>query len=660
MFARANARSLFPLLLAWLLAPVGSAQAATLDQDLRFTPSTSIGVVGYVVHVGSSPGFFAGTSDYSVDIGSSYQLAGGVGFYPLAGVISDSAYLVMQAYDAQGLHSAPSNELYVQITPPVDPNACSTDADCGDGDACNGTERCVANACVSGPAPVCGDPDPCRVGTCDAVTGCGSIPAPDGTTCDDGHAGTVDDACRVGTCVGVQLPPPPPDPDPDPGPVQKPGGSSTTPASVLMAEDFDQATFWVPEEPWSLIDTVGDRRSWTWMYEVIGSNEGGSLLYQRMDVEDEYHLEYDAPDGEAWQSYEYAGRMRIEQRDALIGATFVSRRIEGGGFMALIRDAGSPSFHVVVESADPGLVCRGNPDTGFVPEVSRWSIFRLRAIAEVDGLHVQARVWDEDAVEPTDWPVDCVVDGFAMKRGRVGVTARGPGEKFFDDLIVWSIGGSDAGSETTLPLHREDFETFGRGQHPDEWVDAIGPNRVRSGNPLVWVDPAPGGGQALTMQSVGSDMSSTFDAAGSDRWSDYEVTGRMTASHPRSKFGLLIYSQRHVGGAAIGLLRGQNSDTFRITPVGGSSGACTGTTDTGVRPIVDAWQRFRVRATGEDASIRVRARVWSDGEAEPTDWQADCVTAPGLVPADGTFGVWSSGTSAKYWDDFEVREVGGD
>lgn len=51
---------------------------------------------------------------------------------------------------------------------------CSDDAACGDGDACNGVERCelATHTCQSGTTLTCDDGDNCTTDTCDAATGC--------------------------------------------------------------------------------------------------------------------------------------------------------------------------------------------------------------------------------------------------------------------------------------------------------------------------------------------------------------------------------------------------------------------------------------------------------------------------------------------------------
>ena len=55
--------------------------------------------------------------------------------------------------------------------------ACTTDADCDDGNACNGAEFCQAGVCFNRPPLVCNDGDPCTIDGCDPATGCTTMPA---------------------------------------------------------------------------------------------------------------------------------------------------------------------------------------------------------------------------------------------------------------------------------------------------------------------------------------------------------------------------------------------------------------------------------------------------------------------------------------------------
>lgn len=82
--------------------------------------------------------------------------------------------------------------------------ACRGDADCDDGDVCNGFEVCDGGSvCLEGIPLDCGEPTDCAIPRCDAVDGCVIDLRPDGLPCDDGFADTHDDACWDGVCQGV-------------------------------------------------------------------------------------------------------------------------------------------------------------------------------------------------------------------------------------------------------------------------------------------------------------------------------------------------------------------------------------------------------------------------------------------------------------------------
>jgi cysteine-rich repeat protein len=73
---------------------------------------------------------------------------------------------------------------------------CSSDAECTDGDPCNGTDTCVDHVCVTGAeqpdGTTCGDAKLCRNGSCtDAVCGDSFTTTP-GEECDDSNSNTGD------------------------------------------------------------------------------------------------------------------------------------------------------------------------------------------------------------------------------------------------------------------------------------------------------------------------------------------------------------------------------------------------------------------------------------------------------------------------------------
>jgi outer membrane protein assembly factor BamB len=76
---------------------------------------------------------------------------------------------------------------------------------CSDGNACTLTDACLAGTCTGANPVVCAAQDQCHLsGTCDPTSGaCTNPTAPDGTSCSDGNACTLTDACVAGACLGA-------------------------------------------------------------------------------------------------------------------------------------------------------------------------------------------------------------------------------------------------------------------------------------------------------------------------------------------------------------------------------------------------------------------------------------------------------------------------
>ena len=71
-----------------------------------------------------------------------------------------------------------------------------TPLSCGDGNACNGDEVCdPVSGCQPGTPLVCDDSNVCTADSCDAAAGCVSVPVEDGTSCGSGQV------CVGGTCT---------------------------------------------------------------------------------------------------------------------------------------------------------------------------------------------------------------------------------------------------------------------------------------------------------------------------------------------------------------------------------------------------------------------------------------------------------------------------
>ena len=87
--------------------------------------------------------------------------------------------------------------------------ACTSAAQCNDGNVCNGTETCSAGVCRPGTPPNCNDRDACTADTCVPGTGCTHTPMPScerctsTSQCNDGN-GCTTDACTNGACTHTQ------------------------------------------------------------------------------------------------------------------------------------------------------------------------------------------------------------------------------------------------------------------------------------------------------------------------------------------------------------------------------------------------------------------------------------------------------------------------
>jgi hypothetical protein len=79
--------------------------------------------------------------------------------------------------------------------------ACTADADCDDGNACNGDEACVDDTCQAGAPLECDDLDPCTSDGCS-----GGVCVNDPLHCDDADSCTAD-FCVAGACVNDPITP---------------------------------------------------------------------------------------------------------------------------------------------------------------------------------------------------------------------------------------------------------------------------------------------------------------------------------------------------------------------------------------------------------------------------------------------------------------------
>ncbi len=245
-------RSVLGVAACLLLASPALAQT-TREYQLRWRVPPEPDVASYRVFLGNAPRSY-GTP---LNIAQAAPDATGVASTLLTGLdTARNYYVAMTALDAAGNESGISNEILVAAVACTlaqcnDNNSCTTDScaasgcvrtNVSDGTGCNDQNastffdacragvcvgqmpQCTSNAqcpdqdsnvctggrvctnfeCVATAPLTCPNPaNACQAASCNALTGCGTSNLANGTTCNDGNAGTVSDICTNGSCAGT-------------------------------------------------------------------------------------------------------------------------------------------------------------------------------------------------------------------------------------------------------------------------------------------------------------------------------------------------------------------------------------------------------------------------------------------------------------------------
>jgi hypothetical protein len=205
---------------------------------------------------------------------------------------------------------------------------------------------------------------------------------------------------------------------------------------ALYVESFDELP--VGSDPAGWLDTRRKNSSNVddSLFEVAAAPGGGHGMWTNSN-DTNIHSHFVAGDAEAWQDYEYSGRMYVSTAQSGVGVTLYSGFPDTNRYLRLRRHSRDPSFHLSTHG-DEGAVCAGDLDTGVKSDAGVWYQFRFRAMEEYGDVRVQAKVWPETQNEPSGWQADCVTPGSGPygKGGAPGVWSMGKGTKFWDDLKI--------------------------------------------------------------------------------------------------------------------------------------------------------------------------------------------------------------------------------
>ena len=205
------------------------------------------------------------------------------------------------------------------------------------------------------------------------------------------------------------------------------------------------------------------------------------------------------------------------------------------------------------------------------------------------------------------------------------------------------------------PIWSANFTGSTVGAHP--------PGFVGSGTGFS-IAEYPAGNRAFGVPGADGFLVSRYTGSESPSWDAYQLSGRMFFQPGSRKAGVVVRVPlaARAGADPFGegfLLGGDSAGVFVLQANGGVPLSCANSTSTGVSAVALRWFRFRLRYTEPGGRSRLRAKVWTDGTAEPTAWQADCWTAGKPARDSGVFALYRDGWGAVYWDDLEVRPVRG-
>jgi hypothetical protein len=211
----------------------------------------------------------------------------------------------------------------------------------------------------------------------------------------------------------------PPEPVPGPG------------AQKLGSFDFD--------------DGVGEPAGWLDTAPYNGLNESDSLFHMGMvDAQGvlmttlpytNIHSHVIPGDIDEWFDYEYSGRMRKSHANGGFGVTVYSQYPSSDTYYRIHSHSSSVAFQLENHGAG-GISCNA-ANTGVTPVAGSWYAFRIRVETLASETVLSASVWPEGSAEPGSWQVECSdASPGRLTRGTVGVSAIGPGEKYWDELEI--------------------------------------------------------------------------------------------------------------------------------------------------------------------------------------------------------------------------------
>lgn len=228
----------------------------------------------------------------------------------------------------------------------------------------------------------------------------------------------------------------------------------------------------------------------------------------------------------------------------------------------------------------------------------------------------------------------------------------------------WTNCETDGPIPAPTPLVMEDdFNSYAAGADPTGMVDT-GSNFSLMENQALFSVATVGSEKVFGTSQSKNNIHSHFVNAKSADVSKYVFTGKMMFNHPNASIGVTFLSAYPKNDAYYSLqsvYSTQNKEnksarhSFRLSSRG--YGDCVGNTDSDLIPEKNKWYYFKIESSALATDTTVKAKIWEEGQTEPSTYQASCVAQDDERALKGTVGVWTSGVGGKYFDNFKVEEL---
>jgi hypothetical protein len=221
------------------------------------------------------------------------------------------------------------------------------------------------------------------------------------------------------------------------------------PASLVLAGanqvgatfTMDPATY---AEPFNTYAVGADPNGW--FDTVPGGLSENDALYKVFDVDGDaafgtssgsinIHSHYVGAGIDPFSSHTYTGRMRLTVTAGGVGVTFLSRFPQVDAYYRLRSFSANP-FEI---SPHGTSITGGTTVTDLTPAIGQWYRFVIETTDTGARTEIRAKVWADGRPEPGGWQIDCFDDSPTRHTsGTVGVWSMSSGQKFWDDLAVFT------------------------------------------------------------------------------------------------------------------------------------------------------------------------------------------------------------------------------